>query len=223
LKAANLCGRLWLRPTTAACGRVRFACSWGRAQSQRDDPRGDDSGAIALRGRLTWDVRRHNAPSPARGSMGAPQTSILRILSIAHDHSREGSGIPLHDLISRSGIADLRSEITNAALTSVLANRPELAVDWCRFSENKRTSGGCYLVHEGASWIVDRLGSALVPDERTAVPSLTSACAEFARKGLDFWTAIDCPRPGSAALQFALADAAPAAGETRTCQPSRRS
>jgi len=199
LTADNSCGHLWLRPTTASGGRVRFARSWGRAQSQRDDPRGAGSSATTLRGRLTRDVRRHDAPSPAAGSMGAPQTSILKILSIAHDHSREGSGIPLRDLISRSGVADLRSKITNAALTSVLANRPELAVDWCRFSEDKRTSGGWHLVHEGASWIVGRLGSALVQDERTASPSLTSACAEFARKELDFWAAIDGPRPGSAA------------------------
>jgi hypothetical protein len=131
--------------------------------------------------------------------MSVLEDSILQILAIAHKHSRAGSGLALRDLIANSGFVLLRPKISATDIERVLAKRADLARDWVHFSEDKRTSGGWALVQEGSEWIVRGSKSKHSTGERLVFPSLSSACAEYVLRELDFWAALKSSPPNSAA------------------------
>jgi len=127
--------------------------------------------------------------------MSALEERLLQILAIAHDHSRAGSGLALRDLIANSGFSQLRRKINATQIEKVLAKRPDLALDWVHFSQDKRTSGGWALVREGSEWTIYGSTSTHTHGEKLVFPSLASACAEYVLRELDFWAALSADPP----------------------------
>jgi hypothetical protein len=90
----------------------------------------------------------------------------------------------LRDLVVETGYQDLRREVTRDDLAAHLARHPHLVLEWLRYSEGKRTSGGWYLLHPSAGWLVGRLAG---PDQERELRFRTGpeACAEFILRELD--------------------------------------
>ena len=90
----------------------------------------------------------------------------------------------LRDLVSESGYRELRPTLTREQVADHLARHPGLVLDWLRYSEDKRTSGGWYLLHPSSGWIVGRLeGPEHAREFRFG--SGPEACAEFILRELD--------------------------------------
>ena len=122
--------------------------------------------------------------------MEREQPGLLKILEIAREHSRIGSGRSLKDLLDTSGYSAVRPRLTPQAVQGLLTQRPDLATDWVNFSEDKRTSGGWALTREGDSWAVTGSASTGSPHERALFSSLTEACAQYVLMELDFWSRV---------------------------------
>ena len=83
-----------------------------------------------------------------------------------------------------SGYREVRRELSRAELADYLARHPSRIRDWVRYSEEKQTSGGWYLLHPTAEWIVGRLAG---PEEERELRFRAGpeACAEFILRELD--------------------------------------
>jgi len=119
--------------------------------------------------------------------VNSERTTLLRVLEIARDHSRIGSGRSLRDLLETSGYAAIRPRLTPQGVQDLLTQRPDLATDWLNFSEDKRTSGGWALTKQGDSWALTGSASPRSPHEKVLFSSLTEACAQYVLRELDFW------------------------------------
>ena len=117
------------------------------------------------------------------GDSGRPQREALRaILDVAHATSLRGEGISLKNAIARSGYCDVRPTIGPGDLLDVLLHEPDLVHQWILYSEDKRTSGGWYVLRTAE---VGRLE----PKVLEHFDSLSRAVAEFILRELDFWAA----------------------------------
>jgi hypothetical protein len=103
--------------------------------------------------------------------------AICRIPHALADHS-------LGDLIAETGYRELRPALTRDLVVGYLAAHPKLVLDWLRYSENKRTPGGWYLMRTGARWVVGRLGGS-EQERELRFGSGPEACAEFILRELD--------------------------------------
>jgi hypothetical protein len=90
----------------------------------------------------------------------------------------------LSDLVADTGYRDLRPTLTRQDVASHLARHPGLVLEWLRYSEDKRTRGGWYLLHPPTGWVV---GRAAEPDQERELRfgSGPEACAEFILRELD--------------------------------------
>ncbi len=90
----------------------------------------------------------------------------------------------LRDLVAETGYRELRPTLTRDDVAGHLARHPGLVLDWLRYSEDKRTSGGWYLLHRSTEWVVGRLAG---PDQEREIRfgSGPEACAEFILRELD--------------------------------------
>jgi hypothetical protein len=90
----------------------------------------------------------------------------------------------LRDLIDETGYRDLRSALNRDDVAAHLVRHPTLVLEWLRYSENKRTSGGWYLMHPSSGWVVGRLAG---PEHERELRfgSGPEACAEFILRELD--------------------------------------
>jgi hypothetical protein len=90
----------------------------------------------------------------------------------------------LHDLVKETGYRDLRPDLSREEIAGYLVKRPGLVLEWLRYSEDKRTSGGWYLLHPSTGWLVGRLAE---PDQEGELHfgSGPEACAEFILRELD--------------------------------------
>jgi hypothetical protein len=128
---------------------------------------------------------------------------LLRILSIAREHSFRGRGLSLKELanpanypegrgLSLSALMDRadyrapRPSVEASQLAAVLEANPALIDEWLAYSEDKRTSLGWGLeATEEADWLVSTLQG-----QSERFPSPSTACAEFVLRELDFWSAM---------------------------------
>jgi hypothetical protein len=94
------------------------------------------------------------------------------------------SRLSLRDLVAQTGYLDLRPTLTRQEIADHLARHPGLVLDWLRYSEDKRTSGGWYLLHPSKEWIVGRLSGPEHERELRFGPG-PEACAEFILRELD--------------------------------------
>jgi hypothetical protein len=94
------------------------------------------------------------------------------------------AGHSLRDLVAETRYRELRAALTREELTDYLARHPGLVRGWLRYSEDKRTSGGWYLMHPASGWLVGRL-SGPENERELRFGSGPEACAEFILRELD--------------------------------------
>jgi hypothetical protein len=113
---------------------------------------------------------------------------VLRVLSIAHEHSglRGGRGLSLRYLIEAADYRALRPRVQASQLAAVLQAEPHLANDWLAYSEDKRTSFGWgFGPSREGEWLVEG------PEGICEVfASRFDACANDVLRELDFWAVI---------------------------------
>jgi hypothetical protein len=90
----------------------------------------------------------------------------------------------LRDLVAETGYRELRRTLSRQDVADHLAAHPGLVLEWLRYSEDKRNSGGWYLLHPSTGWVVGRLSG---PDDERELRFATGpdACAEFILRELD--------------------------------------
>jgi hypothetical protein len=86
---------------------------------------------------------------------------LLRILRIGHDASMRGEGISLIEALRRTGYQENRGQFGEPDLLRLIRANPDLVEQWLSYSEDKRTSGGWYILRNGEVGRVDAPGSSL--------------------------------------------------------------
>ena len=92
-----------------------------------------------------------------------------------------GAGLSIRDALSRARYGELRPQFGESDLLRHLKDRPEIITDWLLYSEDKRTSGGWYLLRDGT---VGQVGQS---EGEIRFPSLDEAVAAYVVRELDFW------------------------------------
>ena len=113
-------------------------------------------------------------------SLGA--TELLAILSIGYATSGRGEGISLREALSRAEYSVRRGSLKPSDLLPFLKLDPMLVRQWLAYSEDKRTSGGWYVLDTG------EIGTVAPPRQKVRFDSVDEAVAEFVVRELDFWT-----------------------------------
>ena len=109
------------------------------------------------------------------------EASLLQILRIAHDVSMRGKGISILEALHRSSYSRIRSSLQAQAFLPLLDENPDLIKAWLSFSEDKRTTGGWYVLPTG------EIGRATPHEVVPRRPSMSQAIAEYVLLELDFW------------------------------------
>jgi hypothetical protein len=111
-----------------------------------------------------------------------PPERISNVLRIGHDTSMRGEGISLNHALRRADYVNVRKEFEAQDLVPYLRAAPELVEQWWMYSEDKRTSGGWWIIKESRE-----VGGFAFPDMTQRFDSLEEAVAEFIVRELDFW------------------------------------
>jgi hypothetical protein len=118
--------------------------------------------------------------------MTLPDSALLEILSVGHITSiRSDEGYSLRDALSRVNYSALRSQLEPGVVLRALKQNPSLVDQWVRYCEDKRTSGGWYILPKQCE--IGRLG---VPESVLHFARLDEAVAEYVLRELDFWAGL---------------------------------
>lgn len=117
--------------------------------------------------------------------MAANENELLDILRIGREASMRGEGISLREALARTRYGDLRPSFAPADLVSIIQNYPEVIEEWMLYSEDKRTSGGWYLLRDG------KIGKVGDTESQKSFASLGEAVAEYVVRELDFWVSLE--------------------------------
>jgi len=90
----------------------------------------------------------------------------------------------LRDAVTDTGYQDLRPALGRDDLAGHLSRHPKLVLDWLRYSQEKRTSGGWYLMRSAQDWVVGRLAGP-ESERELRFGAGPDACAEFILRELD--------------------------------------
>ena len=112
------------------------------------------------------------------------EEKILAILRVGHVVSKRGEGLSLRNALFHADYVEARKHFDAQDLLSVILKRRELIEQWLRYSEDKRTSGGWYLMDTG------EVGRADEPNEPLNFGSIEEAVAEYVVRELDDWAAV---------------------------------
>lgn len=109
---------------------------------------------------------------------------LLAILRVGHETSMRGAGLSLSEALRQVRYADRRASFGPADLRPLIIAHPEVSESWFAYSEDKRTSGGWYLLPSG------EIGRVSDPESATRFESLEEAVAEYVVRELDFWAGL---------------------------------
>ena len=109
------------------------------------------------------------------------EAALFGVLRIGHATSMRGPGLSLRDALERATYVDLRSKFGADDLVPILDSRPSLIEEWVAYSEDKRTSGGWYLLRSC------EIGTVETPKQQRRFSSMSKAVAGFVVAELDFW------------------------------------
>jgi hypothetical protein len=109
---------------------------------------------------------------------------LLAILRIGHETSMRGAGLSLRDALRRAHYRERRASFGPADLRPLIIAHPELVEVWLAYSEDKRTSGGWYLLRSG------EIGQVGDEESHARFESLEEAVAEYVVRELDFWAGL---------------------------------
>ena len=115
------------------------------------------------------------------------RNDVLRsILEVARVTSEPGGGKSIADALQRSGFVEHRASLTPADFKPLLEEDSGIAESWCQFSEDKRTSGGWYILQDSFE-----IGSLEDESTRMQFDSLAEAVAAYVVAELDFWASVN--------------------------------
>ena len=97
----------------------------------------------------------------------------------------KGEGISLRDALARTRYKELRQNFGPKELVPLIDTHPALVGEWVAYSEDKRTSGGWYLLDNG------EVGRSDHPELREQFDSTPEAVAEYVVRELDFWVGLE--------------------------------
>jgi hypothetical protein len=107
---------------------------------------------------------------------------LMAILRIGHDASLRGNGISINDALARVHYLAYRPTFKASDLRALIHKHPALIEEWLAYSEDKRTSGGWYVLRSG------EIGQALKPESRITYSCMSEAVSEYVVRELDHWT-----------------------------------
>ena len=116
--------------------------------------------------------------------MSDADADLLAILRIGHETSVRGAGRSLREALACTHYTDRRSALEPEDLLPLIRTRREFAEEWLAYSEDKRTSGGWYLLRSGE---IGRIGD---PGSQVRYDSLEEAVAAYVVRELDFWAGL---------------------------------
>jgi len=108
-------------------------------------------------------------------------SDLLKVLRIGHETSIRGSGISLREAMARADYAGLRQKFGAQDLVTLIEADKVLIEQWLAYSEDKRTSGGWYILSNG------EIGQVGQPESRVVFESIEEAIAEYVVRELEFW------------------------------------
>jgi len=109
---------------------------------------------------------------------------LRKVLAIGLDTSLRGEGISLREALARIRYNDLRPTFGASDLVPILQKQPSTVEQWILYSEDKRTSGGWYLMESG------EIGQITAPRKQFDFASIEEAVANYVVRELDFWAGV---------------------------------
>ena len=118
-------------------------------------------------------------------SMTAKEGELVVILSIGRATSPEGGNLSLDQALTNANYPKIRKTFEAKDLIALLRSHPEFIDHWILYSENKRTSGGWYVLRDPME-----VGRLIPQRDATRFSSIEEAVANFIIRELDFWAHI---------------------------------
>lgn len=85
----------------------------------------------------------------------------------------------MYDLLKSTGYFENADSIAIKALEDYLKNNNDVIKEWLAYSEDKRTSGGWYIIEKNNSTIVGHLDNEIGPAEEKEFNDISKACSVF--------------------------------------------
>ena len=130
--------------------------------ASRNRPAGSLRSVTSTPGRVIRSVSRTSA-------MTQGTEDLLAILRVGHETSMRGTGLSLSEALRQVRYADRRANFGPTDLRPLIIAHPEVSESWFAYSEDKRTSGGWYLLRSG------EIGQVSDPKSATRFESLEEA------------------------------------------------
>ncbi|MHC5058728.1 MAG: hypothetical protein ACYTKD_29065 [Planctomycetota bacterium] len=112
--------------------------------------------------------------------MSVRKPQLDKILRIAHETSMRGAGLSLMQALAESGYSEARRELQARDFLPLLQANSQYLAQWVLFSEDKRTSGGWYLIEDPPE-----IGRLHHSEDTIRFATLEEAVAEFVVHELD--------------------------------------
>ena len=113
------------------------------------------------------------------------EQKISAVLAIGNEVAIRGAGISMADALERTRYTEIRSSLSVDDLIRAIEREPALIDQWIGYCEDKRTSGGWYLVPE-----TFEIGQLNRPSTVKGFDSLEEAVANYVLHELDYWAAV---------------------------------
>jgi hypothetical protein len=113
------------------------------------------------------------------------QEVVNQILAIPHDYHAFNKS--KFQLVMESGYAEIYEQITEMVLTDALAGQLHRINEWVQYSEDQRTSEGCFLRKETDHYCMGTFSTKDGYRETlTIYPDPKSACAAFIKREIEY-------------------------------------
>ena len=107
--------------------------------------------------------------------------NLRKILEIGKNCSSRGNGESLGQLLIQANYLSERKKLQASDLADRIRSCPKYINEWIAYSEDKRTTGGWYLLNTG------EIGQVLKENTKIQFDSIEEAVSEFVVRELDFW------------------------------------
>jgi hypothetical protein len=116
--------------------------------------------------------------------MAIGETGLRAILDIGRECSIRGSGRSLATMITETDYLIVRPSLEPSSLLPLLQANSQLVEDWISYSQDKRTSGGWYIVDRQIGQVGD-------PKSVRSFSTLCEAVSNYVIAELDFWSSVE--------------------------------
>jgi hypothetical protein len=111
--------------------------------------------------------------------------ALLQILRVGHDTSMRGAGLSIREALQKCHYIQLRNSFGPDDLLPLIRADRNFVIQWIMYSEDKRTSGGWYLIES-----TREVGTFGPPPASFTFHSIEEAVAHYVVRELDFWSTL---------------------------------